>query len=92
MLNTSKKRTVKKNDKVIDLSFKEFEILCLLASNAGVVLSRETIINSIGGEDYSPETRTVDMHISSIRKKFDDTANEKKYIDTISGVGYRFRK
>jgi len=87
-----KKRTVKKNDKVIDLSFKEFEILCLLASNAGVVLSRETIINSIGGEDYSPETRTVDMHISSIRKKFDDTANEKKYIDTISGVGYRFRK
>jgi len=87
-----KKRTVKKNNKIIDFSFKEFEILCLLASNAGAVLSREAIINAIGGIDYSPETRTVDMHIASIRKKIDDTANEKKYIDTVSGVGYRFRK
>ncbi len=87
-----KERTLKKNDKVIDLSFKEFEILCLLASNAGVVLSREAIMNAIGGADYSPETRTIDMHIASIRKKIDDTGNEKKYIDTVSGVGYRFRK
>jgi two-component system alkaline phosphatase synthesis response regulator PhoP len=87
-----KKRSVKKHDKIIDLSFKEFETLVLLASNAGEVLSRETIMNAIGGMDYSPETRTVDMHIASIRKKLDDNTSVRKYIDTVSGVGYRFRK
>lgn len=87
-----KKRSVKNNGEDIDLSFKEFEILFLLASNAGEVLSRETIMDAIGGADYSPETRTIDMHIASIRKKLDDTLNKKKYIDTVSGVGYRFRK
>jgi two-component system alkaline phosphatase synthesis response regulator PhoP len=87
-----KKRSVKKHDKIIDLSFKEFETLVLLASNAGEVLSRETIMNAIGGVDYSPETRTVDMHIASIRKKLEDNSSVRKYIDTVSGVGYRFRK
>lgn len=87
-----KRRLVKKSDEVIDLSFKEFETLTLLASNAGEVLSRETIIDALGGVEYSPETRTVDMHIAAIRKKLDDTSSVKKYIDTVSGVGYRFRK
>jgi len=87
-----KKRIVMKQGKVIDFSFKEFEILSILASNAGEVLSRETIMDALGGVDYSPETRTVDMHIASIRKKLGDTGHEKKYIDTISGIGYRFRK
>ncbi len=86
-----KKRTVEKDGKIIDLSFKEFETLVLLASNAGEVLSRETIMNAIGGEGYNPETRTVDMHIASIRKKLEDNAGVRKYIDTVSGVGYRFR-
>lgn len=87
-----KKRTVRLKDKPVDLSFKEFEILVFLAANAGEVISRETIMNVIGGLDYSPETRTVDMHISSIRKKLNDTRKVKNYIDTVSGVGYRFRK
>lgn len=87
-----KTRLVCKNETVIDLSFKEFETLLLLASNAGEVLSRETIMDTLGGMDYNPETRTIDMHIAAIRKKLGDTSNEKKYIDTVSGVGYRFRK
>lgn len=87
-----KKRIVEKQDRIIDLSFKEFEILTLLAANPGEVMSRESIMDSIGGLDYSPETRTIDMHISSIRKKLGDTGSTRKYIDTVSGVGYRFRK
>ncbi|HWR60695.1 MAG TPA: response regulator transcription factor [Clostridia bacterium] len=87
-----RERIVRKQNKVIDLSFKEFEILALLAANPGEVLSRESIMDSIGGLDYNPETRTIDMHISSIRKKLDDTKSTKRYIDTVSGVGYRFRK
>jgi two-component system, OmpR family, alkaline phosphatase synthesis response regulator PhoP len=87
-----KKRTVKKQDYIINLTFKEFEILALLATNPGEVLPREAIMNAIGGLDYSPETRTIDMHIASIRKKLADTDKEKVYIDTVSSVGYRFRR
>lgn len=86
------KRTVNKNREVINLSFKEFEILYLLASNPGKVISRETILDKIGGLDYGPETRVVDMHISSIRNKLGDTERQKRYIDTVSGVGYRCRE
>jgi len=87
-----RERIVKKQNKVIELSFKEFEILALLAANPGEVLSRESIMDSIGGLGYNPETRTIDMHISSIRKKLEDTEGARRYIDTVSGVGYRFRK
>jgi DNA-binding response OmpR family regulator len=87
-----KKRIVKLKDRVINLTHKEFEILAHLASNAGEVLPREAILNAIGGLAYSPETRTIDMHIASIRKKLKDIDNNKNYIDTISGVGYRFRQ
>ena len=87
-----KKRIVKKNNDVIDLTFKEFEILALLATNPGEVLPRDTILNAIGGLTYNPETRTIDMHISSLRKKLRDTDKKKNYIDTVSSVGYRFRK
>lgn len=86
------KRLVKNGGKIINLSFKEFEILCLLASNPGKVLPRQVILDRIGGLYYNPETRVVDMHISSIRKKLGDTNRQKLYIDTISGIGYRFRE
>lgn len=86
------KRSVKKNQRIINLSFKEFEILLLLASNPGKVISRDIILNKIGGTEYAPETRTVDVHISSIRKKLKDTNGFKNIIDTVSGIGYRFRE
>jgi two-component system alkaline phosphatase synthesis response regulator PhoP len=85
------RRLVKKGNSCISLSFKEFEILLLLASNPGKVVSRETIIDKIGGLEYSPESRIVDMHISSIRKKLGDTNKAKRFIDTVTNVGYRFR-
>ncbi len=87
-----KRRTVMKQDAPINLTFKEFEILALLAAKPGEIFPREVIMNAIGGIDYSPESRTIDMHISSIRKKLNDNGKEKNYIDTVSGVGYRFRK
>lgn len=87
-----KKRIVKKHDQLINLTFKEFEILALLATNPGEVLPRDTILNAIGGLTYTPETRAIDMHISSLRKKLNDIGKENHYIDTVSGVGYRFRQ
>lgn len=86
------KRLVMKNGEIISLSFKEFEILYLLASNPGKVIQRETILNKIGDINYAPNTRVVDMHISSIRKKLGERGKGNSYIDTISGVGYRFRE
>lgn len=88
----TEKRIIRKDGEIINLSFKEFEILYLLAVNAGKVISREIILDRIGGLDYSPDTRVVDMHISSIRKKLGDIEKQKQYIDTVSGIGYRFRE
>lgn len=81
------KHTVKKNDEEIQLTAKEFEILVLLFNANGDVLTREKILNTLWGFDAVYETRTVDMHIKSIRQKLDDT--DKKLISTIHGVGYK---
>lgn len=79
-----KRRTVKKDDQDIALTYKEFELLKFLAENASIVLTREKIIENIWGFDYIGETRTVDMHIASLRQKIGD-----EYIKTIRGVGYK---
>ncbi|NLJ77841.1 MAG: response regulator transcription factor [Tissierellia bacterium] len=86
------RRIIRKNNRIIELSFKEFEILYLLILNSGNVLPRQTILNKIGGMDYNPNTRVVDMHISSIRKKLGDIDIPRRYIDTVSGIGYRFKQ
>lgn len=88
----TEKRLIEQRGEVIELAFKEFEILHLLASNPGKAIHRNTILDRIGGINYCPDTRVVDMHISSIRKKLGDTKNQKIYIDTVSGIGYRFRE
>lgn len=85
-------RKVNLFNKNIDLTFKEFEILSLLSSTPGKVFSRDEIINTIWGYEYITTTRAVDMHIASLRKKICDTKQENSYIETVRGVGYRFRK
>jgi two-component system, OmpR family, alkaline phosphatase synthesis response regulator PhoP len=85
-------RNVTLFDKDIDLTFKEFEILSLFCNNPGKVFSRDELINTIWGYDYILNTRAVDMHIASLRKKIYDTKQNNSYIETIRGVGYRFRK
>ncbi|MGG1340276.1 response regulator transcription factor [Bacillus toyonensis] len=77
---------VKKDGNSIDLTLKEFELLCLLIQNKGIALSRERILEKIWGYDYLGETRTVDMHIQRVRKKLD--LDEK--IRTVHKVGYRW--
>jgi two-component system alkaline phosphatase synthesis response regulator PhoP len=74
-----------------DLFFprKEFEVLALLAANRGKVFSREMLLNSIWGSDVIVVDRTVDVHIRKIREKL---GQEGDYIETVKGVGYRFRQ
>jgi two-component system alkaline phosphatase synthesis response regulator PhoP len=68
---------------------KEFELLAFLASNRGKVFSREVLLNRIWGENVYVVDRTVDVHISKIREKL---GSECELIETVKGVGYRFRE
>ncbi|KDR95030.1 two-component system, OmpR family, alkaline phosphatase synthesis response regulator PhoP [Peptoclostridium litorale DSM 5388] len=82
---------VYKNGKKIDLTLKEFELLKLLAQNRGQVLSRNSLLDKIWGYEYFGETRTVDVHIRHLRKKIEDNDKKPKYIETVRGVGYKFK-
>ena len=79
------KHAVYVNDKPCELTFKEYELLKMFLDNVGIVLTRESIMNRIWGTDYSGETRTVDMHIKTLRQKMGETGNR---IKTIRNVGY----
>lgn len=76
------------NNKKIDISTREFEVLYYLMKNAGIVLTKEQIFDSVWGKDYG-DLGTVAVHIKSLRNKID---KDEKYIKTIWGVGYKFIK
>lgn len=84
------KRQVYKNDVLLDMPLKEFELLKVLLQNRGKVLSREYLLEKVWGFDYYGETRTVDVHIRHLREKIEDASNPNRYIETIRGIGYRF--
>lgn len=80
------RHTVTVKDERITLTFKEFEILKLFMTHPGVVYSRDKLLSEVWGGDYLGESRTVDMHIKTLRQKLGDAG---KYIETVIGVGYR---
>jgi len=82
---------VYKNGKLIDMTLKEFELLKTLMLNKGKVLSREFLLEKIWGFDFYGETRTVDVHIRYLRQKIEDNDSSPEYIETVRGIGYRFR-
>ena len=88
-INPSNYEVLIKNSRV-NLRFKEYELLLLLASNPGRVYDRATLLNQIWGYDYFGGTRTVDVHIRRLRSKIENNS-ESPYIETIWNVGYRFR-
>ena len=73
------------DDKGIELTYKEYELLKLLMRNAGIVLSREMIMERVWDTEFEGESRTVDMHIKTLRKKLGDSS---KHIKTVRNVGY----
>jgi len=76
--------------KVIELTFKEYELLKFLASNKGRVYTREALLNRIWGYDYYGGDRTVDVHIRRLRSKIEDA--KYNFIETVRNIGYKFRK
>ena len=83
------KRQTLVNGNEVQLTYKEFELLYYLMNNLDVVLSRDRIMNEIWGYEYAGETRTVDVHIRSLRQKLGDAG---KYIKTVRNVGYKLSK
>ncbi len=80
-------RIVTINGEKIPLTYKEFEMLSLFMKNRGRVFSRDTLYNEIWGEDYVGETRTVDVHIRTLRQKLGEYGG---MIETVRNVGYKF--
>ncbi len=75
-----------------DLTPKEFELLCILAREPGRVFSREYLLERIWGYDYMGDSRTVDVHIRHIRQKLEQAPELPQLVETVRGVGYRFRE
>ena len=80
------KHEVLVDGKPVTLTYKEFELLCYLMENEGIVLSRDRLLSKIWGYDFDGETRTVDVHIRTLRQKLGIGGN---IIETIRGVGYK---
>lgn len=86
------KYEVRRNDKVIDLTQREYELLKFLATRAEQVFTREQLLEEVWGYEYYGDIRTVDVTIRRLREKVEDSSGEYKYILTKRGVGYYFRR
>lgn len=89
IIDVNERRTYKFG-KEVELTHTEFDLLTFLASNAGKVLSREKILNSIWGYEYPIETRVIDVHIRNLRRKIETQPSRPYYILAVPGIGYRF--
>ncbi|WP_251392278.1 response regulator transcription factor [Mediterraneibacter agrestimuris] len=78
-------------NKEINLTAKEFDVLELLATNPNKVYNRENLLNLIWGADYPGDARTVDVHIRRLREKIEANPSEPRYVHTKWGVGYYFQ-
>lgn len=83
------KRKVYLAGREIELAAKEYELLYFFMNNLDCVFSREKLLEKVWGYDFAGDTRTIDVHIQRLRKKLKDGGSNKKYIQTVFGVGYR---
>lgn len=84
--------SVLRNGEIIDLTPTEFSILALMAGSPGRVFSRLQLLEESQGSAYEGYERTVDAHIKNLRSKLEPDPRQPRYIETVFGVGYRFRK
>jgi two-component system alkaline phosphatase synthesis response regulator PhoP len=77
-------------ERLVTLTFKEFELLRFLASNMGRVFTREALLNEVWGYEYYGGDRTVDVHIRRLRSKLEDPAHT--FIETVRNIGYKFKE
>jgi len=83
-------RTVLQNGKPVELTSVEFNLLHVLLQEAGRVVTRERLVDAVLGRKFSPFDRSIDMHVSKVRKKLGDSESAADHIKTVRGVGYIF--
>ena len=83
---------VKIRDKIISMPLKEFQLLAFLMENAGIVLTRDTLIDRVWGMDHVGDTKTLDVHIKRLRSKIEEEPTKPEKILTVRGVGYRYNQ
>ncbi len=76
----------------VELSVKEYDLLCFLINHLGQVFTRDTLLEKVWGYDFAGDTRTVDVHIQRLRKKLKDDKNSAGFIQTVFGIGYRMTR
>ena len=85
------RREVRKGERVIELPARLFELLTYLARHRGIVLTRGRLLEHVWGYEYAGDTRTVDVHVRWLREKIEDDPANPQLIQTVRGVGYRFK-
>src|SRR3954454_22408184 len=83
-------RRVRVDDEEVDLSRKEFDLLAVLAEAAGRVLTRDFLMERVWDENWFGPTKTLDVHVGTLRRKLGDDPAEPRFIHTVRGVGFRF--
>jgi DNA-binding response OmpR family regulator len=83
-------RTATLDGEPLELTRKEFDLLALLMSQAGKVVSRERLIDEVWDVNWFGSTKTLDVHVSGLRKKLGDDPSDPRYLHTVRGVGFRF--
>jgi two-component system, OmpR family, response regulator RegX3 len=83
-------RTTTLDGAPLELTRKEFDLLALLMSQAGTVVSRERLIDEVWDVNWFGSTKTLDVHVSGLRKKLGDDPSDPRYLHTVRGVGFRF--
>jgi two-component system response regulator RegX3 len=84
------KRSASLGGETLELARKEFDLLALLMREAGTVVPRERLIDEVWDVNWFGSTKTLDVHVSALRKKLDDDAADSRFIHTVRGVGFRF--
>ncbi len=85
-------RSVYLNEQEKTFTAKEFDLLFFLASHPNIVFTKEQLLERIWGYDFLGDASTVTVHIRKIREKIEEDPSKPEYIETIWGVGYRFRR
>jgi DNA-binding response OmpR family regulator len=84
------KREVRRAGEPVELSRKEFDLLALLMRNAGTVVKRERLLEDVWDTSWFGSTKTLDVHMSALRRKLGDDSADPRYLHTVRGVGFRF--
>jgi DNA-binding response OmpR family regulator len=86
------RREVRLGEEQVSLTALQFDLLATLASRPGLVFSRGQLLEHVWGEDYFGDDHVVDVHVANLRKKVEDDPSSPRYVQTVRGVGYRFRR